>query len=163
MIDFDQVDARLNAPERLEAVTEILERRPLPDSVREEIEALAHRLDTPFAAATVLDDRYQHFIATNSGPFESCERDNSHCQYVISTGIPLAINNTQESSLWRRLYRIAVDGVPLQAYLGSPLKYNDQVLGAICVVDFKPRIWTAEDHYQVSETARRVSEILEES
>lgn len=47
------------------------------------------------------------------------------------------------------------------AYLGVPLTDEEgEVLGAVCVVDIVPRLWTAEDHYALFETSQMITRIL---
>ena len=158
-----QVEDVLDSPSRLHAVKRTLE-QPVPPLVFVLIRTLAADLNVPFAAVTVLDEKYQHFLATSmedDGP-KSCDREDSHCQYVIGTGQMLAINNTASHAFWKRVWRNVISGEErLQAYLGVPLKdESGEVLGAVCVVDTKPRNWSAEEHYSLYETSNMVTRVL---
>lgn len=157
-IDFEALDRALDDPSRVDAARRTLN-RPLPAGVELVTRELADRVGVPYAAVTVLDDRHQHVLAATDGPDE-CSRDSSHCQYVVGTGKLLAINNTEADSMWRRLARNLICGAPLQAYLGVPLQSEQQPIGAVCVVDVKPREWTAEDHLAVTRASQRVAKLL---
>lgn len=160
--DLAFVDNAMDDPDRLAVVRRIVKAQwPIPEAQALLTELAADR-DVPFAAATLLDGSEQHFLATNGGPLQSCSRDASHCQYVIASGTFLAICDTASSPLWRRTTRRRINGKPLQAYLGVPLRVHGQVLGAVCLVDTKPRPeWTSDDQYEAYRTARRISEHLE--
>lgn len=160
---FDEVDRQLDDAARLRAVQLVLA-TDLPPEVEQVTHDLADEVGVPYAAVTVLDARDQHVVAATAGP-SSCARESSHCQYVVGTGSVLAINNTEASSLWRRLRRNLVGGMPLQAYLGVPLLVGrpgaQEVIGAVCVVDVEPRVWTAPDHLAVTVAARKVARLLD--
>lgn len=159
---MQQVEDALDSPTRIAAARRTLE-RPVPPLVVVLIRTLAADLNVPFAAATVLDEKYQHFLAS-SADIEACDREDSHCQYVIGTGRMLAINNTKEHSFWKRAWRLAIPGGEnLQAYLGVPLKDEaGEILGSVCVVDIKPRVWTAEEHYALYETSTLITRLISE-
>lgn len=157
---FEQVEGVLDSPSRLSSVKKTLE-RPVPPLVHVLIRTLAADLDVPFAAATVLDEELQHFLSTSEGDVEACSRDSSKCQFVIGSGMMVAINNVERHSIFRRMLRNVMGSVTLQAYLGVPLKdEKGEVLGAVCVVDTKPRVWTAEEHYALYETSEMITRLL---
>lgn len=162
---FEEIARRLDDPARLNSVRSTLA-KPVPPLVDVLIRALAADLDCAFAAVTIIDDTHQHFLSTNMGKMESCERDASKCQFVIGTGHMVAINNVKSTGMWRWIIQGLTPGSndPLQAYLGVPLKNSDgQILGAVCVVDDKPRVWTAKEHYALYETSKLVTSILAEA
>lgn len=157
---LEGLDVELDNPERIAAAHEMLD-RPVPASVGNITRELAIQVGAPFASVTVLDEHQQYFLATSDGAMDSCSRDDSHCQYVVGTGFPLVINNTQSSSFWRRTVRNVIHGRRLQAYLGLPLKNADGItIGAVCVVDLEPRNWTANDHYLVHEATMAIQDAL---
>lgn len=156
---MEQVESALDSPSRINSVKRTLE-RPVPPLVHVLIRTLAADLDVPFAAATVLDEELQHFLSS-SEEVAACDRDNSKCQFVIGSGDMVAINNVKGHSFWRKTKDALISNKPLQAYLGVPLKDADgEILGAVCVVDTKPRVWTAEEHYALYECSTLITRLL---
>lgn len=154
------IESRLADPKRLHAVAATLE-RPVPPMVDVIIRAVAADLDATFAAVTVLDDAYQHFLSTNMGAMPSCEVKTGGCQYVIGTGSVVALNSTTDSGWVGRLMAKWKIPANSSAYLGVPLKnLDDEVLGAVCVIDERPRVWTAPEHYAVHEASVLIAKIL---
>lgn len=159
---FQEVELRLTDPKRLNSVKATLD-KPVPELVHVLIRALAAQVDAPFAAVTIVDSTHQHFLSTNMGAMPRCELGQSRCQYVIGTGNMVAINNVKEHGFFKRLMKSYVKEQETIAYLGVPLKdVEGDVLGAVCVVDFSPRVWTAEEHYALYETSQMVTKILSE-
>lgn len=157
----DAVEEALLNVQRLLVVDRIVRKQwPVPE-VQEMLVDLAAYVDAPFAAATMLDGTTQHFLATNGGPMETCSRDTSHCQYVITTGTFLAIHDAATEVPWKQRARNIILGKRLQAYLGVPLKVDGQVIGAVCVVDTEAHEWTPDEQFETYRVARKVSEILE--
>lgn len=154
------VESRLNDPRRLNAVQATLE-RPVPVLVHALIRALAADLDASFAAVTVLDKDTQHFLSTNVGDVASCKVGDTGCQYVISTGQTIALHTGKGPSWVTKMLSSWTLREPSQAYLGVPLmSKSGEVLGAICVIDSKPRSWKAEEHYTVYEASKMISQII---
>ena len=75
----------------------------------------------------------------------------SYCQYVVASGLPLVVGDAREDELLRD--NLATTDAGIVAYAGVPLHAPDslgaehagQILGSVCVVDFTPRSWSAED------------------
>lgn len=157
----DELEGRLNDPLRLSVAKEVLA-TAVPDTARVLMDSLARELGVVMAAVTVIDEHKQHVLTSSHGAVDSCLREDSKCQYVIGSGHMVAVNNVS-GSWWRRVSNYMLpNGEPLQAYLGVPLRIRGQVLGAVCVVDDKPRTWTAQEHYRVVEVARLIMAILED-
>lgn len=158
-MNFAQVDERLDSPERMTAVEHLLARNLPVEAVQARLARLGEEIDA-LTAATVLDGKRQHFLATSAGPMDATPREASHCQYVIGTGRFLCITDTQASPTWRRLARILVGKEPLQAYLGFPLRYEGQTIGSVCAVDAKARAWSSEDQFAVYVASREIERLL---
>jgi signal transduction histidine kinase len=68
----------------------------------------------------------------------------SYCQYVVAEDAPLVVEDAPRDA--RVCDNGATRDARIGAYLGVPLRSPDaQVLGSLCVVDFEPRRWHAED------------------
>ncbi|MDA0182913.1 ATP-binding protein [Solirubrobacter phytolaccae] len=153
--------ATLNDPARLAALQAAL----LLDSVAEpefdRLTRLAKRvLDVPTALISLVDGRRQFFkscIGLNGWPAEQRGTPLSHsfCQYVVHSGVPLAIDDAREDALVRE--NLATTELDVVAYLGVPLRSRDgHVLGTICAVDTIVRRWNDEDIAAMSDLAEGV-------
>jgi PAS domain S-box-containing protein len=70
--------------------------------------------------------------------------DYSFCQHVIATAAPLIVEDAREHPLTRESRATSESGVV--AYASVPLSTADRLtLGSLCVVDFQPRAWTADE------------------
>ncbi|GIF66869.1 histidine kinase [Asanoa ishikariensis] len=140
---------RLLQPRRLEAVR----RSGLLDTGAEEpfdrLTRLAcDLLDAPFGFVTVVDDRrsfWKSCVGTTAS--ELADRQNtvgeSFCQYVIEADDAVIIGDARLNPMTRDNPSIASMGVI--AWAGFPVRSPDgEVLGTFCVVDGRPREWTAQ-------------------
>lgn len=149
----DEIMEQLRDPQRLLAVRHALT-TTTPDSVHSMVRELAEELHVALVAVTILDEEYQYVLSASDGSRERCAAGTSGCQYVIGSGRTVALS----SATSQPIRKLLASFLPLNAglaYLGVPLKRPDgQVLGAVCMVDDKPRHWTAQEHfalYQASE------------
>lgn len=158
-----QVTAVLDDVPRLAAIAH-LEALDLPVAQIEKVlGSLAYRLGgEPLCAATYLDATSQHFIATSEGPLEDTPREISHCQYVIATGAWLCLNDASVPvSRLVKVRRALIKGEPLAAYLGFPLTFDGQTIGAVCAADIHTRVWSTDEHYAVYKASIAVRDLLE--
>lgn len=165
MIDpNEELDLATNNEKRLIAVANLRLLLVAPVArIEVVLTKLAVALDAPLAAATIIDENSQHFIATNTGPLGSEPRNTSHCQYVISRGQFLCITDVTSEPVWNRLKRHLIGDKLLTSYIGFPLRYQSQIIGTVCVVDNRPRKWTSEDQFEVYRASRYVGNLLKEA
>ncbi|WP_084150325.1 histidine kinase dimerization/phosphoacceptor domain -containing protein [Azohydromonas australica] len=138
---------RLDAPERLEALrrTQLMDTPPEEDFDRfTRLAALT--LQAPLCLISLVDDRRQFFKSAFGLPealagSRELPVQESFCQFVVTSGEALVVEDARHAPPPR--YALPVpEGVV--AYLGVPLATPDgHVLGSFCVVDDKPRQWTA--------------------
>ena len=84
----------------------------------------------------------------------------SYCQHVVRTGEPLVIDDARTHPLVRDNRATTESGVV--AYAGVPVVLPDgAVAGSLCVVDFVPRAWTAEDRALLEDLAASVAAQLQ--
>lgn len=138
--------ARVQDLDRLDAV----ERSGLVDSAREtvfdELAALAAQLlDAPFAFVTAVDAERSFWKAAHGiadgARFNSVS--DSFCQYVIEGESELIVGDAANHPLTAT--NPSIDSMGVAAWAGYPVMLGDQILGTFCVVDQRPREWTAED------------------
>jgi GAF domain-containing protein len=138
-----------------------LNRTRLMDAARSEwldelTKRAADRLGTPMAFMSLLDDRRVFFAGTFGATGEIAEtRENtpeaSYCQYVVAFDDVLVVDESLTDPLVRDHAATTFAGV--RAYLGVPLRHDGYCLGSFCVVDDRPREWSAEDIEALSELA----------
>ncbi len=163
---FAGVERRLRDAGRLAVVERVmaLEPRPLPE-LSAILRELSEEVRVPFAAATLLDDRDQRFLATAGVPagmeLPVDPVEGSHCQYVIASGSFLCVSDARVDPMWRRLTRVMVGGAPLVAYAGFPLRVSGELMGSVCVVDMVPRSWSPDELFAVYGAARRAGDVLD--
>ena len=120
-----------------------------PEEAFDELTREASRLlDAPLALLTLVDE-YDDFVISQVGlpdPMASNQRITdipTFCQLTIAQAEPLAINDTRDVPMLQIFPSVRNNGV--RAHLGIPLFVDGQAIGNCCVLDFRPRVWTAED------------------
>ena len=151
----------LGDEERLAALrrTRLLDRPP--DPALDRIAPLAQRLLRAPAALVTLIDRDRQFMTSCIGipePWASSRElplTHSICQHAVVDREPLVVGDAREHPALRNNLAIAELGAV--AYAGVPLVVEDgHALGTLCVVDSKPRVWTAEEVATLSDLAASV-------
>ncbi len=80
----------------------------------------------------------------------------SFCQYVRQFGEPLIVNDAKTHDLVKD--NLAIRDLNVASYLGAPIHAPDgEPIGALCVIDDKPRHWTQGDVEMLGKLARCVS------
>jgi diguanylate cyclase (GGDEF)-like protein len=143
------VTAAVADPERLAA----LRATRLLDSAAERAfdrmtRLAASVLSAPTAVVSLVTDDRQ-FLKSSFGlgePLRSVRGtpiSHSICKYVVSGRRPLVVEDTRQHPSLRD--HLAVSEYDIIAYAGVPLETSDgEILGALCVVDSRPRRWSAE-------------------
>ena len=68
----------------------------------------------------------------------------SFCQYVVADDAPIVLEDAR--LVPRFADNLAIRDLDLVAYAGVPLRaIGGQVLGSLCVIDTKPRVWSVAD------------------
>lgn len=148
---------RLSSADRLRAV----EASGLTTTTRtHELDVLArvtsHRLRTPMAFVSILDDGTVYFAGADGITGELAEtRQNSaeasYCQYVVALDDVLVVNDSLHDPLVAE--HPATTNGEVRAYLGVPLRLDGECLGSFCVVDVRPRRWSEDDLAQLQTLA----------
>ena len=157
--------SRAGSPARLAA----LQRTALLDSPAEEafdrLTRLAARVLRVPVALVVLVDADRQFFKSQVGlpePWASRREtplSHSFCRHQVDSGDILVIDDARRHPLVRD--NLAIRDLGAVAYAGVPLVTSDgQPLGSFCVIDHRPRHWTAEEVAILEElTASAVTEI----
>lgn len=82
--------------------------------------------------------------------------EDSICRWCVSTGEPLAVEDTRTDSRFSSSVFVREHG--LTAYLGMPVRSGSgHVVGTLCVAERAPRCWTPADHSLLRDLAAGVS------
>jgi PAS domain S-box-containing protein len=157
--------AAIGDPERLSLLrrTRLLDAPPEPAFDR--LTRLASRLlDAPISLVTLIEEDRQYFLSCVGLPDSLTERRQtpltySICKHVVATGEPLIVADIATHPRFRD--DTVVRSFGIAGYAGIPLRTaTGHVLGSFCVLDRRPREWTADD-LELLETlaASAVSEI----
>lgn len=121
----------------------------------------AAMLDVPISLISLVDTARQFFKSQIGLPEPlASERQTplslSFCKEVVQTGKPLLVKDTRRSTLWQK--HPATKKLGIGAYLGVPLVVRQEnILGALCAIDFQPRNWTEEQTQTLHDLAASFS------
>jgi GAF domain-containing protein len=111
---------------------------------------LASRVvDAPVALVSLVDRDRQVFagcIGLEEPWASRRETPLSHslCQHAVDSREPLVLSDVRDHPLLRQ--SLAIRDLGVIAYAGVPLITDDgHVLGTLCVIDHRPRAWTADE------------------
>jgi PAS domain S-box-containing protein len=83
--------------------------------------------------------------------------DASYCQHAVRTGAPVVVEDAAADAHVR--HSRATTGTGVRAYASVPLLAPaGEVIGTVCVVDFRPRTWEATDVAALEECAALAGE-----
>jgi diguanylate cyclase (GGDEF)-like protein len=143
-------ETRLTDPKRLAALalTGLMDEEA--DTAFDRFTKLAARwIGAPVALVSLVDDHRQFFKSeVGLGEPWASQRQtplsHSFCQYTVSSGEPLIVADARQHP-WLH-DNLAIDELQVVAYAGVPLMTaHAQALGALCVIDSEPRIWTERE------------------
>lgn len=138
---------QLRDPDRLAALQQLALLDSPPEPAFDRLTRLAATvIGTPIALVSLVDSDHQFFKSAFGLP-ESWRSQRqtplsySFCKHVVASGQPLAIEDAREYPLTWDNRAVIEHG--LIAYLGIPLVTDaGHVLGALCVLDVRPRRWS---------------------
>lgn len=124
------------------------------------------RLSTPVALISIIDEaRERQFFKAAVGLKEPWkgrgETPLSHsiCKLVAAEGTPVVVPDARKDA--RLIDHLAVSELDAISYLGTPIGTQEgEALGALCVIDSKPRDWTEHNLNEIVELGHAVSSQL---
>jgi GAF domain-containing protein len=146
----DTLAAAVRDPERLAALraTGLLDSPPEPGFDR--LTALASEiLGAPVALVSLVAEDRQFFKSCVGLPEPWSSRretplSHSFCQHVVASREPLVVEDARVHPVLRD--NLAIRDLGVVAYLGIPLfDARGTALGSLCVIDSRPRAWSADD------------------
>lgn len=133
-----------------------------PDGAFDRITALAARIfQVPIALVSVVDYDRIWFKSRHGLSVEQIDRDAGLCASAILHDAPWVVNDARTDP--RALANPLVAGeMGLQFYAGVPLTSRDgHNLGTLCVIDYEPRQFSAEEVANLEDLAAMVMSELE--
>jgi two-component sensor histidine kinase len=120
-----------------------------PDPGLDKVTKLASQVVASDVSLISFVEKDRQFFVSSCGlpePYAS-ERQtplsHSFCQHVVATNKPLIIDDARSDPLVAS--NLAVVDLNVISYLGVPLQYDGETLGALCVINGAPRKWTDDD------------------
>lgn len=138
---------------------------PAPDETLQKIVLQASSVSGfPIALINLVLKRTQFFraqvgLSNDLKNIQSTDRCISFCQYVVNSKKPLMIKDAQlESSLPQHMVKL----YGIRAYYGVPVKINNEVVGSLCTIDYKPRDIDTNTENKLKDLAEQASTRLSE-
>jgi EAL domain-containing protein (putative c-di-GMP-specific phosphodiesterase class I) len=118
--------------------------------------------DTPIAGVSLIDSHREWFKSIVGGPAPNGPREQSFCSDVVAAEQLLQVMDAAADP--RYASNPLVSGSPrIRGYAGAPLMGRDGLpLGALCVIDQRPRRLSGEQLQTLTSLAAQVITILEE-
>jgi signal transduction histidine kinase len=156
-----QLHDAIGSPARLDALLRLRLLDTPPEEPFDRLTQQACRLlGSSIALVSLVDDHRQFFKSAWGLPIPCAAVHEaplplSFCRQVVTSGLPLVVENANEHPLG--CGKAAIEELDVVAYLGMPLTTpHGAVLGSFCVIDSQPRKWTAADQQTMSELAASV-------
>ncbi|MET3423492.1 PAS domain S-box-containing protein [Actinoplanes tereljensis] len=117
-------------------------------------------LGTPVALVSLVDDSRQFFASSVGLPEPAASRREtplpfSFCRHVVVSESPLIVTDARYDHRVRE--NPAVKALGMVAYAGFPLRTPEgQTLGSFCVIDTRPREWSADELAMIEDLASAV-------
>ncbi len=140
----------INDPARLQTLQDLdLLDSPFEAAFDRLTNLAAKILNAPVALVSLVDDHRQFFksfvgLAEPWASRRETPLSHSFCQYVVNSGAPLVVEDARLDDQLRD--NLAIPDLGVIGYAGMPMTTKDnQTLGSFCVIDTKPRKWTAQE------------------
>lgn len=123
----------------------------------------AAALDAPIALVTLVDRDRQWFKSHLGFDFSETPRDMGFCSHAILDDAPLVVTDALRDDRFAE-NPVVVGDPHVRFYAGIPLKLaNGARVGALCIVDHRPRNISAAQLKMLQDIARMVEEELEQA
>jgi EAL domain-containing protein (putative c-di-GMP-specific phosphodiesterase class I) len=115
----------------------------------------------PLAMISLIDRHRQWHLSAHGLPAAERRREDSVCSDVVAAGVPTVVFDLSAVQRYADLPGVGgPDGV--RGYAAVPLTGRDGLpLGTLCVVDFRPRLFGADDLAALDDVAQQVTTALE--
>lgn len=129
------------------------------EELKQIVEEAASELGVAIALVSLVMEDVQFFKAHYGLPddlvtLKGSTKDASLCQFVVSNEAPFEVGNTDANG---EIPQEFIQKYGIKAYLGMPIRSNDQVVGSLCVLDTQPRAFKEEDRQSLHRLAELVN------
>jgi GAF domain-containing protein len=161
------IDDAIKNPDRLHAVHDTNLLDSPPDNEFDQLTRLAARLlRVPNALVTLVAEDRQ-FVKSSSEEGEeaplpagsSQTLDRSFCKFAVASREPFIVEDSRTHPFVQHSDAISAG---VLAYAGVPLEMNGEAIGALCVIDSKPRSWSPDELDTLRALARSAMRLIEE-
>jgi two-component system cell cycle sensor histidine kinase/response regulator CckA len=156
----------LTRPDRLAALRRTALLDTPPEEAFDRLTRMAARLlGTPVSLISLVADDHQFFKSATGLPEPWASRranpiSFSFCGQVVATGEPLVLEDARRHPLLR--HNPVIRELGWVAYAGVPLvTHQGHTIGALCVVDKTPRLWSERDIALLQDLAASVATEIE--
>lgn len=158
------IDLANENPSRLAGLNPKLMAESEDETLASIVREAAADLGAPMAMVSLVLDQIQFFKAHTGLPDDlaasrGLRREASFCQFVVRDGATFEVIDAAEAET---LPQHIVEDYGIRSYLGVPISVGDQILGALCVLDTKPREFDQNERTILTALAKRVNTRLEE-
>ena len=145
---MDSIDALGRRPDRHGAFRGDLLAEAEDEVLQTIVAKAVQDLSAPICLVNLVLEEIQFFKAHYGLPPDlaaarGTARDVSFCQFVVRDGEPFEVTNAEQDS---RVPQHLVKHHGIRSYLGMPVVANEAIVGALCVIDTKPRTFSQEEH-----------------
>jgi diguanylate cyclase (GGDEF)-like protein/PAS domain S-box-containing protein len=131
---------------------------PFASAFDDVVRFAARSVDMPMAAISLFEDDHLWFAAS-FGLETSSADEGSFCEEVIATGKELVVPDTRADL--RFAQAAFVERNNFRFYAGVPVKQLGTNVGTLCVLDRKPRTFTAQQRSTLRFLGRQVEHLLD--
>lgn len=123
---------------RLKTIDDFMLNTELPLDLDDLMMILAEAYRVPIALIGIVGQYEETFKARYGTDLSRINREDAFCGHVVDNQTPLVVKNAKEDP--RFANNPLVTGEPhICFYAGTPIEINNQVVGAVCLIDTEPR------------------------
>lgn len=129
---------------RLKTIDDILLSNDVPLDLDDLMVVLAGAYKVPIALIGIVGEFEETFKARYGTALSKVSREHAFCNHVVQERKQIVVNNAHDDPRFKN--NPLVTGEPhICFYAGTPIEVNDEVVGAVCLIDTVPR--EIEDKY----------------
>tara|TARA_Y100000296_G_C5156800_1_gene249549 strand:+ start:220 stop:792 length:573 start_codon:yes stop_codon:yes gene_type:complete len=129
---------------RLKTIDDFLLSNEVPLDLDDLMVVLAGAYKVPIALIGIVGEFEETFKARYGTSLSKVSREHAFCSHVVEERKQVVVNNAHEDPRFKD--NPLVTGEPhICFYAGTPIEINDEIIGAVCLIDTVPR--EIEDKY----------------
>lgn len=154
-----EAPAPQNEAKRLEVLHQLSLLDSLPEERFDRIVSIASQLfDTPVALISLIDVDRQWFKSSKGMSLRETPRTQSFCAHAVAADTTLIIEDALDDERFRD-NPLVTGEFGLRFYAGHPIHSPEGYpLGALCIIDFKPRVFSEENQTLLRTLAESVDD-----